>query len=422
MNNQWIKNKTELATTPERQTVLDIVEAGFNSINTEKAIKSSVSLYENKLNIKGRSFNIEGVENIYVIGFGKASCLAASVLDEILGSTIKDGVAIGLAPVACEYVHTYEGTHPHPSVQNVELSEKIMDLSKKITDKDLVIVVVSGGGSALLCWPIEECHQANRLYQEFLKTGGDIKELNTIRKHISLLKGGGLAKQLYPGQVISLIFSDVPGDNFQYVASGPTYKDETSIEDAQSVLDKYGLKDYKLNETPKDEKYFERITNIPMISNLNLLEAMKQKAETLGIKTKILSSELYDSSEQVASEFMLSVKPNTIIIAAGEPKTIVTATGGTGGRCQRLGMEILPLLTDDDVFAAVASDGLDNGPEAGVIEDGQTLQKMISQNIDYKGFKEQWDSTTFYSHLGNELLRTGPTQANVSDFMILYRK
>lgn len=422
MNKQWIKNKPALATTPQRQVVLDIIEAGFDAIDTEKAIQSTVSLSGKTLNIKGQSFNLEGVDNIYVIGFGKASCLAASVIDEILGSTIKEGVAIGLAPVACEYIQTYGGTHPHPSVQNVELSEKIMELSKKITDKDLVIVIISGGGSALLCWPIEECHQANRLYQEFLKTGGDIKELNTIRKHISLLKGGGLAKQLYPGQVIGLVFSDVPGDNFQHVASGPTYKDSTTITDAQAILDKYKLTDYQLNETPKDDKYFERVTNISLVSNLNALEAMKQKAQSLDMKVKILSSELYETPEQIAKEFLLAAEPNCVVLGAGEPKTIVIKSGGTGGRCERLGMEMLPLLTDNDVFAAVASDGLDNSRADGIIEDSQTLQKMISKAINYKDYEERWDSLNFYSLLGEELIQTGPTQANVSDLMILYRK
>ncbi len=422
MDKLWIKNRAELVQTPERETVLKIIEGGFNAIDTDKAIKSAVSLTGNKLFIKDKGFDLTNVENVYVVGFGKASCLAASAIDEILGSTIKEGLAIGLNPIACEYIQTYGGTHPHPSVQNVEISEKIMDLSKKITDKDLVIVIVSGGGSALLCWPIEECHQANRLYQEFLKTGGDIKELNTIRKHISLLKGGGLAKQLYPGQVIGLIFSDVPGDNFQHVASGPTYKDQTTIADAQQILDKYGLKDFKLNETPKDDKYFERVTNIPLVSNIDALEAMKKQAESAGLKVEILSTELYDSPELVAAQFIAKAEPNTVILAAGEPKTTISNSGGTGGRCQRLGMEILPFLKEGDVFAAFASDGLDNSAADGVIIDYQTFQEMQSKNLDYKDYMDRWDSLSFFEKLGGSLIQTGPTQANVSDLMILYRK
>ncbi len=422
MSKNWIKNKAELSTTPEREIVLNIIETGLDAIDTEAIIKSSVRLSGNTLKVKDEFFDLEGVENIYVIGFGKASCLAATVLDEILGSSIKGGVAIGLAPTSCEYIQTYGGTHPHPSVQNVEVSEKIMELSKQLTDKDLVIVVVSGGGSALLCWPMQECEQANRLYTDFLETGGNIKELNTIRKHISMLKGGGLAKQLFPATVIGLIFSDVPGNNFEYIASGPTYKDITTVADAQAILDKYNLTGYDLNETPNEDKYFERVTNIPLVSNVDALQAMKQKAESLGLKSEILSAELYDSSEQIVGKFLEAIEPNCVVLAGGEPKAIVGKKDGRGGRSERLGLEMLSHLTKADVFAAVASDGLDNSAAAGVIEDWSTIEKMNSAKIDIEAHKENWDSLDFYTQTGNELLETGATQANVSDLMILYRK
>ena len=422
MNSSWIKNKEALSTTPERKIVLEIIESGLDSINTRKVIENSVSISGNLLRVKDQVFDISDTENIYVIGFGKPSCMAVSVLDEILGSHIKAGVAIGLAPVSCEFIETYGGTHPHPSVQNVEVSEKILELSNKVTDKDLVIVVVSGGGSALLCWPMKECEQANRLYKDFLRTGGDIKELNTIRKHISSLKGGGLAKHLYPAKVVGLIFSDVPGNNFDLIASGPTYKDQTTIYDAQAILDKYNLTGYELNETPTDDKYFERVTNIPLVSNVEAEQAMKIKAENLGFKVKILSYELYDDPERIVKKFLDAAEPNCVVVAGGEPKAIITKEGGTGGRCQRLGLEMLPHLTERDVFAAVASDGLDNSNVAGVIEDETSLRKLELKKLDWDDYKDRWDSMGLFTELGNELLETGPTHANVSDLMILYRK
>ena len=422
MNTQWIKNRAVVGISPERQIVLDIIEAGLDSIDTQKIIQSSISVSGNLLQIKDQVFNLSGVEHVYIVGFGKPACLAVSALDEILGSRIKEGVAIGLEPVACEYITTYGGTHPHPSVKNVEVSEKIVELSKTVTDKDLVIVVVSGGGSALLCWPMKECEQANRLYKEFLKTGGNIKELNTIRKHISFLKGGGLAKELYPAQVIGLIFSDVPGNNYDYIASGPTYKDNSTVADAQAILDKYGLTGYELSETPTDDKYFERVINVPLVSNVEAAEAMKVKAENLGLKTKILSYELYDDFEVIAKKFEEAAETNCVLIAGGEPQSVITTDKGTGGRCQRLGLEMLPRLSSGDVFAAVASDGLDNSSAAGIIEDMTTKEKMIAKELDWDNYKHRWDSMGFFTELGQELLETGPTQANVSDLMILYRK
>ncbi|HEX3095770.1 MAG TPA: DUF4147 domain-containing protein [Patescibacteria group bacterium] len=423
MSKQWIKNKAQLATSDARRMVLDIIEAGYEAIDTESVMKSAISLTDEVLTIKGQSFNLKDYHNTYVIGFGKAACTAAAVIDEILGNNISEGVAIGLSPIACDFIKTYGGTHPHASEENVALSKKILDLSSTLTEKDLVIVIVSGGGSALLCWPIEECKQANKLYEDFLKTGGDILELNTVRKHISLLKGGGLAKHLYPAQVIGLVFSDVPGHHNGVIASGPTFKDESTVKDAQKILDKYKLSGYVLNETPKEDKYFEKVVNIPLVSNIDAVSAMKAKAESLGLKTKILSEEIYDTPEETAQKFFESSEPGLVVLGAGEPKTIVTRKGGgTGGRCQRLGLEALPLLEVDDVFAVFASDGLDNSQAAGVIEDSQTQQLMIDKNLDYKAFEATWDSLGFYSALEDGLIMTGPTGANVSDLMVWYTK
>lgn len=422
MSKNWIKNRTALQTSPERQIVLDVIEAGYDAIDTKEIIKATVKLEGKKLQVKDQVFDLEGVEHIYVVGFGKASCLAASELDTILGSSIKEGVAIGLAPISCDYIQTYGGSHPLPSVANVEFSDKIVQLSKDLTEKDLVIAIVSGGGSSLLCWPMDECKQANKLYEDFLKTGGNIKELNTVRKHISMLKGGGLAKVLYPATVVGLIFSDVPGDNFEFIASGPTYKDTTTIHDAQAILDKYGLTGYTLNETPNDDVYFEKVTNVPIVSNIEALDAMKVKVENLGLKAQVLSSELYDAPEHIVKKFLKEIEPGTVVLGGGEPKAVVPVSGGTGGRCQRLGIEMLPLLKETDVFAAIASDGLDNSNSAGIIEDWSTLQKVHRDNIDIKDYQDRWDSLGFYKQTGNELLETGPTQANVSDLMVMYRK
>lgn len=421
MAKQWIKNRSQLAITAARERVLDIVQAGLDAIDTETVISANMSLDGQTLKIQDKTFPLAEVKNIYVIGFGKAACQAAFALENILGNRIKKGLAIGLAPVACEYIQTFGGTHPYPSPGNVELSQKVFDLSTTLTDADLVITIVSGGGSALLCWPMGECRQASRLYDDFLKTGGDIKELNTIRKHISGLKGGGLAKTLYPAQVIGLIFSDVPGDDFQYVASGPTYKDTSTLSQAQTVLDKYNLQGYHLTETPKDDRYFVKVTNIPMVSNQHALIAMGEKAQDLGLAAKILSAELYADTEYVANEFVTAARAGCVILGAGEPKVVVSSQDGSGGRCQRLGLTILNQLGPQDVFAAIASDGLDNSDAAGVIVDASTLSRAKSLDLKPEKFKQKFDHYNFFAPLSHELLFTGPTGANVSDFMILYR-
>lgn len=273
----------------------------------------------------------------------------------------------------------------------------------------------------MLCWPMSECKQSQQLYQEFLATDGSILELNTVRKHISQIKGGGLAKYLYPATVIGLIFSDVPGNHYELIASGPTYKDTSTIADAQKILDKYHLTNFTLSETPKEDIYFEKVTNIPLISNLNVLEAMAERAHKLGLQVKTLSSELYNTPESVAKQFQQAQEDGLIVLGAGEPNVVVTVPNGKGGRCQRLGMIMLPLLQDGDVFAAIASDGLDNGKYAGIIEDAQTLKSMKDADLEYTDYLQRFDSEGFYEKLGHEQLLTGPTEANVSDFFIYYR-
>lgn len=421
MSQPRILNRDLLATSSYRETVLDIIEAGYEAIDTEAVINTKVKVQSNVLQIEGHNFNLTDYEHVYVVGFGKASCKAAYVLEQILGNAIKDGIVIGIKPTQCDIIQTFGGSHPMPSVQNVEVSEKIIDLSKKITEKDLVITVVSGGGSALLCWPMDECKQAQQLYEDFLGTGGNIRELNTIRKHISQLKGGGLAAELYPATVVSLIFSDIPGDHYELVASGPTYKDTSTIADAQAVIEKYSLKEYNLIETPKDDKFFERVTNIPIVSNINALDCMAKKVAELGLKSKIVSSELYGSLPEVTAELLQAVEPGVVVLGAGEPKLIVTTTGGSGGRNQMLAMEFLPKLEGADVFASIASDGRDNGEYAGVVEDKTTFERANSENINYEDYKKRFDSENFYLRLGSELLQTGYTDANVSDLMIYYR-
>ena len=149
---------------------------------------------------------------------------------------------------------------------------------------------------------------------------------------------------------------------------------------------------------------------------------MKVKVEELGLKAQIISSELYDAPEHIVKKFLKEIESGTVVLGGGEPKAVVPVSGGTGGRCQRLGIEMLPFLKETDVFAAIASDGLDNSTSAGVIEDWATLQKVQSENIDIKDYQDRWDSLGFYKKTGNELLETGPTQANVSDLMVMYRK
>jgi glycerate-2-kinase len=422
MKSNWIKNYDALASGKSRQDILAIANAGLEAIDTAAVIKNQIKLDGQKLTIKDQVFDLTKFKRIKVIGFGKVSCKAALAMEEVLGKLIDSGVVIGLAPVACEIIKTYEGTHPQPSDQNVEISEQIMLASRDANEDDLVIVLVSGGGSALLCWPKTECDQGQILYHQFLKAGGTIEELNIIRKHISLLKGGGLAKMLYPATVIGLIFSDVPGDDYTTIASGPTYFDPTTVADAKALIKKYNLTEFDLAETPKDEKLFDKVHNIPLVSNNTALEAMSQKATSLGYKAKVVSNQLYDPAERIIPLLQQSADElPACLVAGGEMKLIVPVSNGTGGRNQHLAMEALKTIQDNETFLFLASDGADNSDCAGAIVDSEFKQKLQALNLNLGDYLNRFDGYNLGKALGNQIF-TGPTEANVSDLFIYLKK
>jgi len=423
MQENRIKNFKELATTENRKNALEIAGAGFAAIDTEEVIKNKIKLQNNILSILEESFDLSKFKRIKVVGFGKSSGEAALALEKILGPRIEKGAIIGLQKVACEYIESFAGTHPKPSQINVEASKKIYEIIKNSNENDLIIVLVSGGGSALLCYSENEYEQGAKLYDAFLKSGKTRIEMNTVWKHLSLLKGGGLAKISYPATLIGLIFSDVPGDNFGNVASGPTYKDKTTIADAGKIITENNLGEFDLIETPKEDKYFEKVHNFVLVSNKTAVEAMAKKVEELGLEAKIISTDLYDEMNKVLEKIFSAQKENSVVLAAGEPSIEVKNKNGKGGRNLHLGLSAIErkLIDENSVFISLASDGLDNSDVAGAVVDKNTIEKAEKLNLDANDYLNRFDSYPFFQKTGN-LIMTGPTGANVSDLMILLTK
>jgi glycerate-2-kinase len=434
----WIKNFNAIATSEKRKTALSIVSAGLDAIDTESVIRTNIFLSESILKIKDQSFELAHFDAIRIIGFGKVVCKAVATLESILGDRIKSGIVIGTeAAIGSPAITSFVGSHPLPSDINVKASAEIVNLAQSLSERDLVIVIVSGGGSSLLCWPPEECDQGRRLYEDFLKTGATIEELNTVRKHISLLKGGGLAKMLYPATVIGLIFSDVPGHGdtfYATVASGPTYPDNLTVADAENVLKKYGLGGYTLRETPKDKTYFKKVFNIPLVSNYDALQAMAKYGQQHGFTTTILSDAMYDPPEEVVTAMFTAATAagNTdtdkmqLILAGGEPKIEVPIEHGTGGRNEHTTLEAIRFLSakkdatiaNDAVFISLASDGHDNNTAAGAIADTETLAKASAAGLSAEKYLAAFDAYSFFEKTG-DLIVTGQTETNVSDLMVL---
>ena len=424
--NHIIKNYNQLASSNNRQIVLDIVEAGLSAIITETIVNSSIQLNNGVLRIKDEDFELDKYKSIKLIGFGKVSGRAASAISKILGDRINSAIIIDrkdpklLEGTRSDSIIKYSGSHPEPSLENFKFSENLINSVKSPDKDDLIIVIVSGGGSALFCWPEQEFIDSKKLYDSFLATGQTINELNTVRKHISLVKGGGLAKLLYPAKVIGLIFSDVPGDRYNQVASGPTYRDDSTIKDAQNIIDENNLGTFNLIETPKENKYFENVENIILASNKIALEAMAQKAREFGIKVNIISDNIYDSADEVISNFIKASEPNSVILGGGEIRLKITGESGSGGRNSYLAMKSIVNI-DNYTFCSIASDGSDNGDSAGAISDKSTLAKIEQLGLNLNDYIENFDSFELFDKLG-DIIFTGPTGSNVSDLMLLLNK
>ena len=423
MNGGLIKNFNELANTPNRKIALEIVEAGLSAINTTEVINSAVSITHNILSIKGQEFNLAKFKKIKVIGFGKASGEAILALEKILGDKITQGAIVGPSKVNSIYVESFIGTHPRPSEVNVKAGEKIYEIINQSNEDDLIIVIVSGGGSSFLNYPESEYIQGAKLYDAFLKTGKTINEINTIRKHTSLFKGGGLVKIAYPATVIGLIFSDIPGNHFENVASGPTYKDNTTIPDAQKIITENNLGKFILLETPKEDKYFENIYNFVLVSNEIATEAIAKKTQELNLQANIFSNEIYDEIDNVIKKIFSAKQDNSVILAAGEPSILVKGKAGKGGRNLHMALQALKtkVVDENSVFISFASDGRDNSDVAGVIIDKNTIDNIKKLNLDVNDYLERFDSYSFFQQAGGMII-TGPTGANVSDLMVLLTK
>ena len=362
-----------------------------------------------------------------MVGIGKASLEAAIALEKILGNRITDGIVLDVKKGKLKYIKSFAGTHPFPSKVNMRVTGEIVGLLKSVNSNDLVISIISGGGSSLLCLPHNlDCEDVVRITKVLMEKGATIFEMNTVRKHISEVQGGQLVRFAYPAQVIGLIFSDVPGDDLSMVASGPTYLDTTTVQDARHILKKYHvlnvckLDHCHLIETPKDPGLFDHVYNFQVTGNIIALEAMKEKSKNLGYKTIIYTNVLDGVASETGKMFAGLPKKGQVVIAAGE--TVVSVTGnGKGGRNQEFAMGALANLSDDEIVASCASDGIDHSPVAGGLVDEIVKKQIQKMKLNPKKYLDENNSYAFFQKT-KTALKTGITGMNISDIMIAVRK
>lgn len=423
-----IKNFNTLAQNKVRKAVLEIAEAGLKAIDTEKAVKNGVVLDGDILKVKDKQFDLAGFERVFVVGVGKCALEAGRALEEILGDKLTNGIVLDIRPGRLKKIRTFAGSHPFPTTENVNATAEIIQLLSSLTEKDFVIFVISGGGSALLCQPQNLiCQDEKEILKCLFKAGADIGEINTLRKHLSLARGGYLTSYAYPASSVALIFSDVVGGDIQFIASGPTVKDSTTVDDARRILDKYeienktGLKIEPL-ETPKEDKYFEKVTNILFLDNI-AVDAMADKAKALGFKTEIKTKTLSGEARGVGKEIsddLNEASGKTAFIYGGETTVTVTGTG-KGGRNQELILGALGGIRDGEVILSINSDGQDNSDFAGALCDKITSEKAAKLGLEPEMFLKNNNSYAFFEKVGDYIL-TGDTGSNVSDLIIAIKE
>lgn len=437
------KNYTELVKngqTPEirkkREDVLRIFEHSIEAVDPYKAVLTCLS--EKNIVLDNKVVKTSDFEDIYLIGFGKASVgMSQAVCDKI---QIKKGIVItndSKNKVDSPFIETLVGGHPLPNENCIEATNKILDLMSYCTDRDLLIILISGGGSSLLCKPRIPLDDLQKTTDLLLRSNASIDEINTIRKHLSFVKGGQLVK-FNNSMKISLVISDVIGDPLEFIASGPTYPDSTTFNDAKSIFLKYDLWDYLpintrriiddgldglIPETLKSfDDAFENVFNMVIANNKIACEAALAKASDLGYSPHIFSTSFSGDSRKAAFEllkFKAEASCNNLFISGGET-TVELKGDGKGGRNQEIVLSLVKKISGKNlVFASFATDGVDgNSDAAGAIADGLTYQRASQLGLDPIKYLENNDSYNYFKSV-KDLFFTDSTGTNVMDIQIL---
>ncbi len=424
-----IKNLDSLSVTPLRRDALAIVSAGYDAINTRTVLRETVILTENTLTISGKIYPLSPQQKIWVVGAGKCAIESAAALEDILDNRLAGGVVVDVSDsIKCLPLKKIEcliGTHPEPSQKNEQATKRIVDVLSSLTKDDIVIEIVSGGGSTLLCLPNKAmtCADEAEAFKELTDAGATITEMNTLRKHISTARGGWLAKTAYPAQLIGLIFSDVPGNDMSVISSDPTVKDLTTVTDAERIIDKYKLHAFSkeaLIETPKEDAYFASVQNVLLVTNERALTKMKCVAEDLGYTARIVtdrySGEAVDIAKEVQDELTKAPRGN-VFLYGGESTVTLGEHAGKGGRNLEMALAGLSTIGDDEIIIPFSTDGRDNTDFAGGICDKITKEYAIQNRLPIESYLREHRSYDFFTKTGGALI-TGNTGANVSDIII----
>ncbi len=433
-----------------RTILKQLLLAGLDAADPESAIQRAVRIKNNSLRVGTREYDLAGFSRIVCIGAGKASGAMAAAVERQFGSRLEGGLVVvndGHAGKT-KRIRLLEARHPVPDHRSEKAARRMVRLLESLTDRDLVLMVLSGGASSLLAAPaagltLKEKQLTTRL---LLRSGTTIQEINTVRKHLSVIKGGRMASAT-TATVMTLVLSDVPGDDLATIGSGPMAPDPSTFSDAKRVLDTFDIRNRiplavrrhvdrgaqgRIPETPKPgEALFSRIQHHVIGNNHIAIERMAKRAKALGLRPLILTTSLSGEARDIgklfgdlAKEIHVSgnpIKPPACLLAGGE-LTVTVKGKGLGGRAQEFALAAAPALEGlPQVFVVgVGTDGTD-GPTAaaGAIVDGGTISRAKEKGISHEAALRENDSYRFFQRAGGHVV-TGPTDTNVNDvYMIL---
>ncbi|QLK25003.1 glycerate kinase [Natrinema zhouii] len=444
-----ISDRDRLASTEAREVALACLEAGIEAGHPRTVVRDAVALEGEILRIADATYDLSEYDEIVVLGGGNAAAHVAVALETILGELIDGGVVVTDDPVETERVTVREGDHPVPSERGVDGTRDVLEAADAATDGTLVLAAITGGGSALMPAPAGDVslEALQTTTDALLASGADIHEINAVRKHLSALKGGRLARRAAPATVASLILSDVVGNDLSVIASGPVAPDESTFDDALRVLERYGIDapdavtDHlergttgEIAETPgSDDPVFDSVSNHIVADGMTVLEAARDAAAERGYEPLVLSSRVRGEARDAATTHVAiaeearatgtPVSTPAVLLSGGE--TTVTVRGdGAGGPNQEFATSAALALEDGGgeneneggiTIAAVDTDGIDGATDAaGAVVDGTTVE-------DTAAAREALAENDVYPYLEsrNGLILTGPTGTNLNDLRVL---
>lgn len=452
----WFRN--ELLQATEQDAIKEVLSTALHAVDPYQAVCNLVKRGKTEVSIGDHGLNLDSFHHIYLLGFGKASIAMAIAILDSFGKRIDDGWIITKDDHVGEYstrikefpqIKVFEASHPIPDERGVRATQNIISEASKIYEKDLVIVLVSGGGSSLFTLPYHgiKLQDIQKVTQLLLNCGASIDEINIVRKHIDLVKGGGLARILYPAKVMTIILSDVIGDPLDKIASGPTVADLSTFDDAINLLKKYSLwanipeaiRDSlsagslnKIPDTPKPgNKIFNTVECILAGNNSTAGRAGLVAASGLGFNTIFLGSYFQGEARDfgkflaaIARQIDATGEPvaRPACIAAGSETTVQIRGTGIGGRNQEAALGSVEVVSGLPKLALVfmATDGGDgSSPAAGAIVTGTTLTRAEKMGLSVNDYLQNNDSFNFFRLLGDNLI-TGPTLTNVNDLAFVF--